>query len=211
MFSKAGLTKHIFYTTDKFRVWSNFMGLVINISKDVHKTCFLALIKFYNGSFSYILAADGLLPGMFIRTILRPQRLSLGYKIGYAVILKYLLPNDIFFNIEILPNKGSIYAKSAGTFCNLLNNDFTRDLSLITLPTGEKIKISFYCFVSLGRASNIQHFKTVIGRAGINRLYGKKPSVRGVAMNPVDHPHGGRTKSNSPELTPWNKIAKNSH
>lgn len=199
------------HTVDKFRFWSNFIGLVVNLTKDTHKTCFLALIKYFNGAYSYILAANGLMPGMILRTILRPQRLSLGYKIGYTVILKYLLPNDIFFNIEILPRKGSIYAKAAGTFCNLLNNDFTRDLALITLPTGKKKKISFYCFIVLGRASNIEHYKTIIGKAGTNRLFGKKPSVRGVAMNPVDHPHGGRTKSNSPELTPWNKIAKKSH
>lgn len=212
MLSRGGSkSKHSYATIDKYRRWSNFIGVVLNISRDIHRTTYIALIKYSNGSYANILSPHGLFLGDFVRSIFRPQRFALGYKIGYAVIIKYLFPNDIFFNIELKPNKGGVYSKAAGTYCKLVVNDFTRDLALIILPTGLKIRISYYCLVTLGKASNPLNFKKVIGKAGTNRLFNRRPSVRGVAMNPVDHPHGGRTKTNSPEKTPWNKIAKNSH
>jgi large subunit ribosomal protein L2 len=84
-------------------------------------------------------------------------------------------------------------------------------MHFIKLPTGKIIKVSSFCVVSLGRASNIWHKLEVVTKAGHNRLKGIRPSVRGVAMNPVDHPHGGRSKTPKPEVTPWGKIAKKRH
>lgn len=108
--------------------------------------------------------------------------------------------NQFFFNIEI--NNRVIYTRSAGTYCTLLTNDFEKNISKIKLPSNKIILISIFSFVVLGRLSNIFKKKEVIGKAGRNYIRGNRPSVRGVAMNPVDHPHGGRTKTNSPELTP---------
>jgi large subunit ribosomal protein L2 len=84
----------------------------------------------------------------------------------------------------------------------LLSNDSEKNLSKIRLPSLKSIFVSSDCMVTLGRSSNVFSNKEIVGKAGRNVLIGKRPSVRGVAMNPVDHPHGGRTKTNSPELTP---------
>jgi large subunit ribosomal protein L2 len=99
-------------------------------------------------------------------------------------------------------NEGGKYSKSAGTFCKLISLNFDKNLAKISLPTGKIKKISIFCFASLGRVSNIFHKDQFFSKAGYNRNIGFKSSVRGVAMNPIDHPHGGRTKTNSPELTP---------
>jgi large subunit ribosomal protein L2 len=100
------------------------------------------------------------------------------------------------------PGDGSKYSRSAGTFCKIISMNFDKDLVKVQLPTGIIKIISMYCLVTLGRASNFYHKKEFFTKAGFYRNLGFRPSVRGVAMNPVDHPHGGRTKTNSPELTP---------
>lgn len=147
-------------------------------------------------------------PGAFLKYVFKPINFSLPYKLGYTLLLKYLLPNTIIFNVEIELLKGGKYCRAGGSFAELLVIDEFSNLVLIQLPTGKKIWINAYCIAVLGRASNIENNNVVLGKAGLRRSYNIRPSVRGVAMNPVDHPHGGRSKTNSPELTPWNKIAK---
>lgn len=113
-----------------------------------------------------------------------------------------------FFNIELFVGQGGKYARSAGVFCKILAFNLDKDVIKILLPSGLTKILSQYCLVTLGRVSNIQHNNEFFCKAGYYRNLGFKSKVRGVAMNPVDHPHGGRTKSNSPEVTPWGKIAK---
>jgi large subunit ribosomal protein L2 len=84
----------------------------------------------------------------------------------------------------------------------------TKNLILIEFPTKLKKWVYGYKLATLGRASNIFHKQEIFGKAGYYRLLNNRPTVRGVAMNPVDHPHGGRTKTSSPEVTPWGRIAK---
>lgn len=114
--------------------------------------------------------------------------------------MRYLKKYSIFFSLS-KKNK-CIYARSSGTFCQIkdLNSDF--DLCKIILPSGVIKVMSLNCFVKLGRCSNIFNKKITYGKAGFLKFFGKKPKVRGVARNPVDHPHGGRTKTNSPEVSP---------
>jgi large subunit ribosomal protein L2 len=104
--------------------------------------------------------------------------------------------------MELFENEGFKYSRSAGTFCSLLNLNFEKNNAKIVLPSGEIKIISIYCFVTLGRASNINHKLEFYTKAGYSRNKGFRSNVRGVAMNPVDHPHGGRTKTSSPEFTP---------
>lgn len=117
---------------------------------------------------------------------------------------------SIFYNLGTDFGLNVKYARAAGVYCILLSNDVERGVSKLRLPSNKIISVSSNCMVTLGRVSNIYRNKEIVGKAGRNSLWGKRPSVRGVAMNPVDHPHGGRTKTNSPELTPWGKIAKHS-
>jgi len=101
----------------------------------------------------------------------------------------------------LLKNK-AIYAKANGTFCQII--DIYNDLNLvkIKLPSNQTKIINSFNFATLGRCSNPLHGKQVLGKAGTLKYRGIKPKVRGVAMNPVDHPHGGRTKTNKPEVSP---------
>lgn len=187
-----------------------FINLSIchSLVKDANRSALIALIKYSNGAYSYILAPHGLLNGSSIQTLIKPEIFSTNYQIGYHVFLKNLQTRSIFCNLEITPSLGGKYARAAGTYCVLLSNDFEKNLAKIKLPSNKLITISLNCMVTLGRVSNIFHKKEIIGKAGRNVLNGLRPSVRGVAMNPVDHPHGGRTKTNSPEVTPWGKVTK---
>jgi len=178
------------------------------LTKESKKTCFLALIKYSNGSFSYILASSKTKPGDILFTTIIPPRFSLPYKQGCCVILRYLNYRSLFFNLEIEEGLGGIYARSAGTYCKILNLNYDRSLVKVILPTGKIKIVSMFNLVTIGRASNIFNFNQFFSKAGYFRKLGYRPNVRGVAMNPVDNPHGGRTKTNSPELTPWGKIAK---
>lgn len=108
----------------------------------------------------------------------------------------------IFFNLELKPGSCGKYSRAAGTFCKLISINLDKNYAKVILPTSKIKIISIYCLVSLGRASNIFYKNQIFSKAGFFRNLGIRPSVRGVAMNPVDHPHGGRTKSNSPEVTP---------
>ena len=95
-----------------------------------------------------------------------------------------------------------MYAKSSGTFCQVIDTFNDSNLCKILLPSGAIKLVSLYCFVTIGRCSNIFNSKIVYGKAGYLKFKGKKPKTRGVARNPVDHPHGGNTKTNSPEVSP---------
>jgi large subunit ribosomal protein L2 len=110
--------------------------------------------------------------------------------------------NTLFFNLGLNPKSGGKYSRSAGTFCKLISINYDKNCAKVLLPTNNLKIVSVYCLVSLGRASNIFYKNQFFSKAGFKRNLGIRPTVRGVSMNPVDHPHGGRTKSNSPEVTP---------
>lgn len=204
----AGVKKNL-YCVDYKRNWTNSLSLVINLVKQPNKSAFISLIKYSNGTFSYILASSSLIPGDYTFTTVRPIIFSLkNGDMGCAVLLKYINFTHIFFNIELNSGCGGKYARSGGAFCKVISLNSEKDLIKIQLPSGVIKYLSQYCLVNLGRASNIFNFKQFFVKAGYFRNLGFKSKVRGVAMNPVDHPHGGRTKTNSPEMTPWGKIAK---
>jgi large subunit ribosomal protein L2 len=186
----------------------NKIAICISLTKEANRNSFLALIKYSNGAYSYILAPHGIINGYILQTLTNPLIFSSDYKIGSHIFLKNIPPRSIFFNLELKRNCGGIYARSAGVYCILLSKDSDKNIAKIRLPSSKHILISLDCMATLGRSSNLYSNKQIIGKAGRNVLSGQRPSVRGVAMNPVDHPHGGRTKTNSPELTPWGKIAK---
>lgn len=206
IWSKGGSSKSYTFILTKYYNFLNKIAICINLIKDANKSSFLALIKFSNGSYSYILSPHGINNGSFIRFLLKPEIISTTYKVGYVIPLQNLPLKSIFFNLNI--KNENKYARSAGTYCVLFQHNSEQCLTKVILPSSKHIIISSISLVILGRASNVFRKREVIGKAGRNVLLGKKPSVRGVAMNPVDHPHGGRTKTNSPELTPWAKIAK---
>lgn len=193
---------------DYLRISSTDVAVCINNVKNTSSNNIISLIKFSNGSYSYILNTYGYSVGMFTSFLSKHSLFSTKYVIGNVVFIKNLDVGSIFYNVCNIFNRKSLYARSPGTYCILLGLDFLKNTATIQLPSGISVLVDFNFFATLGRNSNLWRFKEVVGKAGRNVLRGFKPSVRGVAMNPVDHPHGGRTKTNSPEKTPWGKIAK---
>merc|ERR1712150_317321 len=121
--------------------------------------------------------------------------------LGKQMPIKLIKRFSIIFNVSLQYKSKGIYAKSSGTYCSLINNYKDYNLSKIALPSRKSYIISSNCFVTLGRNSNLKKKYEVLGSAKQNIHNGFKSKVRGVAMNPVDHPHGGRTKTNKPEVS----------
>jgi large subunit ribosomal protein L2 len=151
--------------------------------------------------------------------ILAPQRLNVGdtvvsgeqvdVKPGNAMPLANIPVGTIVHNVEMKPMKGGQIARSAGAYVQLVGRDSGR--AILRLKSGETRVVSSRCFATVGAVSNPDHMNTNMGKAGRNRWAGKRPSVRGVVMNPVDHPHGGgegRTSGGRHPVTPWGKPTK---
>ena len=179
-------------------------GTVERLEYDPNRTSFIALIKYKDGELAYILA---------------PQRLAVGdlvvsgekcdVKPGNAMKLSAIPVGTIIHNIEMKPGKGGQMARSAGTYAQYLGRD--AGYAILRLNSGETRKVRLECMATIGAVSNPDHMNEVIGKAGRNVWKGKRPHVRGTAMNPIDHPHGGgegRTKGGRNPVTPWGKPTK---
>jgi len=185
----------------------NLLATVVGVFRQRYNGCHLGLIKYGNGAFCYIYLALGLKLGDFIF-----PHLIASLQVKHSLGTLYFFKNDYmkvtFFNVSSILLKKSLYAKAAGTFCKFIVKNYEKGIIKIFLPSKQIKIISFDYFCTFGRASNHYTKYCVFGNAGFKRQIGKKPTVRGVAMNPVDHPNGGRTKSNTPEKTPWGRVAK---
>jgi len=122
-------------------------------------------------------------------------------KLGYRTLLKNIPTGSMFHSLSLNQNVESKFARSAGTSCQLIQKNST--FYKIRLPSGSFLTVPTTSFGTLGNISNVKHRLEYLGKAGINRLKGKRPTVRGIAMNPVDHPHGGRTNGGCHWVTPW--------
>jgi len=199
---RGGGIKKSLILVDFHRRWTNRMALCIHISKDSNRTCFLALLKYSNGTYSYILAPSTFKPGKFFLAFYKANDYCDSNRYSCNIMMVHALHTTIFFNLEINFGRGGQYARAAGTYCTLLSINLLKQTARIQLPTGLTRLISIFSMAVLGRASNVHHSTEFYTKAGYFRKKNWRPSVRGVAMNPVDHPHGGRTKTNSPEVTP---------
>ncbi|MEO0850133.1 MAG: 50S ribosomal protein L2 [Pseudomonadota bacterium] len=177
---------------------------VERLEYDPNRTAFIALVKYLDGELSYIIA---------------PQRLAVGDRViagdkvdvkpGNAMPLKNIPVGTIIHNIEMKPEKGAQIARSAGTYAQLVGRD--GNMAQVRLQSGEVRLIPGACMATIGAVSNADHMNQNLGKAGRNRHLGKRPSVRGVVMNPVDHPHGGgegRTSGGRHPVSPWGKPTK---
>ncbi|MGA9795211.1 MAG: 50S ribosomal protein L2 [Rhizomicrobium sp.] len=177
---------------------------VERLEYDPNRTAFIALIKYKDGELSYILAPQRLAVG---DTVISGAKVDV--KPGNAMPLSAMPVGTIVHNIEMKPGKGGQIARSAGTYAQYLGRDGA--YALLRLNSGEVRKVQLVCMATVGAVSNPDHMNEVIGKAGRNVWKGKRPHVRGTAMNPVDHPHGGgegRTKGGRHPVTPWGKGTK---
>ncbi len=177
---------------------------VERIEYDPNRTAFIALIIYEDGEQSYILAPQRLSPG---DSVIAGERVDV--KPGNAMPLASIPIGTIVHNVELKAGKGGQIARSAGTYVQLVGRD--QGYALLRLKSGEQRMVRAECMASIGAVSNPDHGNINLGKAGRNRWLGKRPSVRGVAMNPVDHPHGGgegRTSGGRHPVSPWGKPTK---
>lgn len=171
-----------------------------------NKKKLISLVKHHTGSFSVRPFVSGSYIGQFVFSSNLPSNYWTNKLPGNLVLLRYLNRHTIFSNVYL--NGFKKFALSNGTFCQVLENFFDFNLIKITLPSKRTKMLSGWNFVFLGKNSQENYLYNRLGKAGIRILSGKKPKVRGVARNPVDHPHGGRTKTNQPEVSMWGWVAK---
>jgi large subunit ribosomal protein L2 len=177
---------------------------VERLEYDPNRTAFIALIRYEDGERSYILAPQRLKAG---DRVIADERVDV--KPGNAAPLRSIPIGTIIHNVELKPAKGGQLARSAGTYAQLVGRD--GDYAQLRLASGEIRRVRAECMASIGAVSNPDHQNVNYGKAGRMRWLGRRPTVRGVAMNPVDHPHGGgegRTSGGRHPVTPWGKPTK---
>ncbi len=177
---------------------------VERIEYDPFRSAFIALLRYEDGDVSYIIAPQKLNPG---DNVLADGKVDI--KPGNASMLKNIPVGTIVHNIEIKPSKGGQIARSAGSYAQISGKD--SGYVQIKLRSGELRLVSENCMATMGAVSNPDHQNTNDGKAGRSRWKGKRPTVRGVVMNPIDHPHGGgegRTSGGRHPVSPWGKSAK---
>jgi len=179
-------------------------AVVERLEYDPNRSAFIALIKYENGDLSYILAPQRLAAG---DSVVAGERVDV--KPGNAMPLASMPIGTIIHNVEMKPGKGGQIARSAGTYVQLVGRD--QGYAILRLTSGEQRLVRAECMATVGAVSNPDNSNIKLAKAGRNRWLGKRPSVRGVAMNPVDHPHGGgegRTSGGRHPVTPWGKPTK---
>jgi large subunit ribosomal protein L2 len=177
---------------------------VHSIQYDPNRNCRIALLNYVDGEKRYILAPDGLQVGQTIEN--GPDAPP---TVGNALPLTRIPPSTQIHAIEFLPGTGAKMCRSAGSSAVLMARD--GDWAQISLPSGEIRKVPATCRATVGMVGNADQMNVVIGKAGRNRWKGIRPHVRGTAMNPIDHPHGGgegRTKGGRHPVSPEGKLAK---
>ena len=203
-FGQGGGHKRSYRLVDFKRRKFDVPATVERLEYDPNRSAFIALIKYEDGELAYILA---------------PQRLSVGDQVisgkkvdvkpGNAMPLGSMPVGTIVHNVELKAGKGGQIARAAGTYVQYVGRD--GDYSILRLASGEQRIVHATCMATVGAVSNPDNQNVNLGKAGRNRWKGKRPSVRGVAMNPVDHPHGGgegRTSGGRHPVTPWGQPTK---
>lgn len=199
---QGGRNKRI-YRTIEFPATQD-VKMVTRIEYDPNRSAFVALLHSQSGQTLYMLAPRGIRVGDVIHT-----GNPLNLKAGNVLTLSLITPGSILHNLEIFPGKGPQMIRSAGCFGQLVTR--LEKYSIVKLPSGERRYFVNSCRASLGSVSKSDWNETVLGKAGRSRWLGIRPSVRGVAMNPIDHPHGGgegKTASGRPPVSPWGKLTK---
>lgn len=204
-FHRGGGHKRTYRKVDFKRTKFDVEGTVERLEYDPNRTAFIALVTYADGEQAYILA---------------PQRLGVGDKVissmsavdvkpGNTMPLERMPVGTIVHNVEMKPKKGGQMARSAGAYAQYVGRD--QGWAILRLNSGEQRLVHGSCLATVGAVSNPDHSNTKLGKAGRSRWLGKKPVTRGVAMNPIDHPHGGgegRTSGGRHPVTPWGKPTK---
>ena len=201
---RGGGAKRLFRTIDFKRRKFDVVGTVERLEYDPNRSAFIALVRYADGELTYILAPQRIAAG---DQIVAGERVDV--KPGNAMPLRAMPIGTIIHNVEMKPLKGAQMARSAGTYAQLVGRD--AGYAQVRLGSGELRQVPDGCMATVGAVSNPDHMNESLGKAGRKRHMGFRPHVRGVAMNPVDHPHGGgegKTSGGRHPVTPWGKPTK---
>ena len=201
---RGGGHKRRYRVIDFKRNKRDIPAVVERIEHDPNRSAFIALIKYNDGEKSYIIAPQRLAPG---DTVISGDKVDI--KPGNALPMANIPVGTIIHNVELKVGGGAQIARSAGTYVQLIGKD--QGYAQLRMNSGEIRVIRAECMATIGAVSNPDKANIKLGKAGRKRWLGKRPSVRGVAMNPVDHPHGGgegRTSGGRHPVTPWGKPTK---
>lgn len=196
---RGGGHKKSYRLVDFKRRKTDVAAVVERIEYDPNRSAFIALIKYADGELSYILAPQRLGVG---DTVISGENVDV--KPGNCMPAANIPVGTIVHNVEMKIGKGGAVARSAGTYAQIVGRD--EGYVILRLNSGEQRLVHGRCLASIGAVSNPDHMNVAIGKAGRNRWKGLRPHNRGVAMNPVDHPHGGgegRTSGGRHPVTPW--------
>jgi len=199
---RGGGTRRLYRIIDFKRAKDGVPAKVATIEYDPNRSCRIALVHYKDGEKRYILAPLGLRVGDVIESGEKAD-----IKIGNALPIKFIPVGTVIHNVELRPGQGAKLVRSAGVAAQLMAKE--DEYSQVRMPSGEVRMIHIECRATIGQLGNIEHENQVIGKAGRSRHMGKRPAVRGIAMNPVDHPHGGgeaRSTSGRPPTTPWGQM-----
>lgn len=181
-------------------------GVIESIEYDPNRSPRIALVKYDDGEKKYIIAPEGLKVG---DKILSSMENKIPFKTGNAMPIGKIPEGLLIHNVELKPGKGAQMARSAGSYARIMASE--GGMVTLKLPSGELRMISEQCIATIGTVGNKSHENISIGKAGRARWMGRRPKVRGVAMNPVDHPHGGgegKTSGGRHPVSPWGTPAK---
>jgi large subunit ribosomal protein L2 len=201
---RGGGHKRLYRIVDFRRSKFDVPAKVTRLEYDPNRTAFIALLEYEDGEQSYILAPQRLSVG---DTVIASKRADI--KPGNAMPLSSIPVGTIVHNVELKAGRGGQLARSAGTYLQIVGRD--AGYALLRLGSGEVRMVRAECMATIGAVSNPDQGNIKIGKAGRNRWLGRRPIVRGVAMNPVDHPHGGgegRTSGGHHPVSPWGKPTK---
>ena len=198
---RGGGNKNRYRIVDFKRTKADSPAVVERLEYDPNRTAFIALIRYADGELAYILAPQRLKAG---DTVVSGEKVDV--KPGNAMPLRSMPVGTIIHNVEMKAGKGGQIARSAGTYAQLVGRD--QGYALLRLSSGELRMVRAECRATIGAVSNPDQQNIVIAKAGRNRWLGRRPSVRGVAMNPIDHPMGGgegKTSGGRHPVSPWGK------
>ena len=201
---RGGGHKRLYRVIDFRRDKDGIPGRVAAIEYDPNRTAYIALIVYVDGEKRYIVAPDKLQVGMTVMSGPTAE-----YQVGNSIPLGNIPLGTTVHNVEMVPGRGGQLARSAGNSCQLLAKE--GEFAALRLPSGEMRRVPLQCKATIGEVGNDEHTNINIGKAGRSRWLGRRPKVRGVVMNPIDHPHGGgegRTSGGRHPVTPWGKPTK---
>jgi len=202
---RGGGLKHNYRNIFFNKNFQKYYGILRSIEYDPNRSVYIGVVQCEDGSFCYIIVSSL----MKVNDIICFSQEYQLFKLGDFLKLRYIPLGIPIYNLEKHPGSGPIYSRSAGVFSVLLSKNL--EFGIVRLSSGEERIFDLECTVTLGMPSNIYRKFQKKYKAGTNRLLNRRPVVRGVAMNPIDHPHGGgasKTTAGRPKVSPWGKLTK---